>query len=216
MLTTLILFLLLLFPEKAVGNKQYAFQQISTQNGLSSSVRCLVVSQEKGYVWIGTRLGIGRFDGYELRKYLLGNITHIIEDKEHTIWTITPKGLFYYDYQEDKFLQARDEDNNPVTVTSICPWTDGVLFGGNGRLYKYDYANRKIKFLYPLTPNNKYNITNLQKWDDHTLLCSNRWNHALLIDVSTGQTHPVPFESNELISTLIDKNGNIWPLIIRG
>ena len=209
MLTTLVLFLLSLFPDKAVGNKQYAFQQISTQNGLSSSVRCLVVSQEKGYVWMGTRLGIGRFDGYELRKYLLGNITHIIEDKEHTIWAITPKGLFYYDYQEDKFLQARDEDNNPVTVTSICPWTDGVLFGGNGRLYKYDYANRKIKFLYPLTPNNKYNITNLQKWDDHTLLCSNRWNHALLIDVSTGQTRPVPFESNELISTLIDKNGNI-------
>lgn len=94
MLTTLVLFLLSLFPDKAVGNKQYAFQQISTQNGLSSSVRCLVVSQEKGYVWMGTRLGIGRFDGYELRKYLLGNITHIIEDKEHTIWAITPKGLF--------------------------------------------------------------------------------------------------------------------------
>ena len=73
MLTTLVLFLLSLFPDKAAGNKQYAFQQISTQNGLSSSVRCLVVSQEKGYVWIGARLGIGRFNGYELRKYLFRN-----------------------------------------------------------------------------------------------------------------------------------------------
>ena len=104
------------------GNTQYAFQQISTQNGLSSSVRCLVVSHEKGYVWIGTRSGIGRFDGYELRKYLHDNITHIIEDKENTIWAITPKGLFYYNYQEDEFRQARDEDNNPVRATSICPW----------------------------------------------------------------------------------------------
>ena len=170
MLTTLILFLLLLFPEKAVGNKQYAFQQISTQNGLSSSVRCLVVSHDKGYVWIGTKSGIGRFDGYELRKYLLGNITHIIEDEEHTIWAITPKGLFYYNYQEDTFLQARDEDQNPVVVSSICPWTDGVVFGGNGRLYKYDYANHKIRFLCPLTSNSHYNITNLQKWDGRTLL----------------------------------------------
>ena len=126
MLTTLILFLLLLFTNKAVGNKQYTFQQISTQNGLSSSVRCLAVSQEKGYVWIGTRLGIGRFDGYELRKYLLGNITHIIEDTEHTIWVITPKGLFYYDYQKDEFIQAWDEDQNPVTASSICQWADGV------------------------------------------------------------------------------------------
>ena len=191
------------------GNTQYAFQQISTQNGLSSSVRCLVVSHEKGYVWIGTRSGIGRFDGYELRKYLHDNITHIIEDKENTIWAITPKGLFYYNYQEDEFRQARDEDNNPVIATSICPWEDGVLFGGSGKLYKYDYANHQIRFLCALT-NNKYNITSLQKWDDHTLMCTNRWSRALLIDLPTGQTHPVPFESNELIATLIDKNGNIW------
>lgn len=209
MLATFILCLLLFLPGKVTGNKQYTFQQISTQNGLSSSVRCLVVSHEKGYVWIGTRSGIGRFDGYELRKYLHDNITHIIEDKENTIWAITPKGLFYYNYQEDEFRQARDEDNNPVIATSICPWEDGVLFGGSGKLYKYDYANHQIRFLCALT-NNKYNITSLQKWDDHTLMCTNRWSRALLINLPTGQTHPVPFESNELIATLIDKNGNIW------
>lgn len=209
-LTTLILFLLL-FSNKVVGNKQYAFQQISTQNGLSSSVRCLVVSQEKGYVWIGTRLGVGRFDGYELKKYLSGNVTHIIEDKEHVIWAITSKGLFYYDYQKDEFLQIFNEENNPLIVSSICGWTDGVLFGGGGgKLYKYDYDSRKIKLLYTLASYSKYNITGLQMWDDHTLLCSNRWNHALLIDLSTGQTRPIPFESNELVSTLIDKNGHIW------
>ena len=149
LLTTLLLSLLLSFSYKVAGNTQYAFQQISTQNGLSSSVRCLVVSHEKGYVWIGTRSGIGRFDGYELRKYLHDNITHIIEDKENTIWAITPKGLFYYNYQEDEFRQARDEDNNPVIATSICPWEDGVLFGGSGKLYKYDYANHQIRFLCP-------------------------------------------------------------------
>ena len=55
LLTTLLLSLLLSFSYKMAGNTQYAFQQISTQNGLSSSVRCLVVSHEKGYVWIGTR-----------------------------------------------------------------------------------------------------------------------------------------------------------------
>lgn len=48
-------------------------------------VRCMEVSQEKGYVWIGTRSGIGRFDGYEQRRYLRGNVTHILEDEEHTI-----------------------------------------------------------------------------------------------------------------------------------
>ena len=64
--------LLLSLPFKATEMKQYAFQQIiNIQNGLSSSVRCLTVSHEKGYVWVGTRTGIGRFDGYELKSYFL-------------------------------------------------------------------------------------------------------------------------------------------------
>lgn len=204
-----LLCLLLASPCRAAGDKQYAFQQISTQNGLSSSVRCLVVSHEKGYVWVGTKSGIGRFDGYELKKYLSGNITHIIEDREHTIWAITPKGAFYYNYQDDEFKQARDEDNNPVIANSICLWSDGVLFGGSGKLYKYEYDNHQVRFLCALN-NNKYNITNLEKWDEHTLMCTNRWSHALLIDLPSGHTRPVPFYSNELISTLIDKDGNIW------
>lgn len=89
--------LLFLLPLEATESKQYAFQQIiNTQNGLSSSVRCLTVSHEKGYVWIGTRSGIGRFDGYELKKFLHDNITHIFEDNENKVWATTPKGLYYY------------------------------------------------------------------------------------------------------------------------
>lgn len=209
-LTTLISCLLLPFSCLAASNTQYAFQQISTQNGLSSFVRCLTVSHDKGYVWIGTKSGIGRFDGYELKRYQLGNITHIIEDKEHNIWAITPKGLFQYNYQEDEFQQSRDEDNNPVLVGSICPWTDGVLFGGNGKLYKYDYESKRIRFLRSLISDILYNITGLQRWDEQTLICTNRWSHALLIDLSTGRTRPVPFESYGLVASFIDSKGNIW------
>lgn len=81
-LSLLLLFILLHSISEA---KQYFFQQIPSQNGLSSMVHCMEVSQEKGYVWIGTRSGIGRFDGYEQRRYLRGNVTHILEDEEHTI-----------------------------------------------------------------------------------------------------------------------------------
>ncbi len=206
----LIACLLLLLPIRVMGNKQYAFQQINTQDGLSSSVRCLAVSHEKGYVWIGTKVGIGRFDGYELKKYMLGNITHILEDKEHTIWAITPKGLFYYDYREDIFIQARDNDNNPVAATSICLWEDGVLFIGNGSLYKYSYTDHQLKYLYPLTPKSNHNLTLLQRWDERTLLGINRWSRSLLIDVPTGQTRPAPFDTVDLTASFIDRQGNIW------
>lgn len=114
--------LLLSLPFKATEMKQYAFQQIiNIQNGLSSSVRCLTVSHEKGYVWVGTRTGIGRFDGYELKKYLHDNITHLFEDNENKIWAVTAKGLYYYNESDDNFLQAKDKEQHPLSAASICP-----------------------------------------------------------------------------------------------
>lgn len=154
-LSLLLLFTLLHSISEA---KQYFFQQIPSQNGLSSMVRCMEVSQEKGYVWIGTRSGIGRFDGYEQRRYLRGNVTHILEDEEHTIWAITEKGVFRYNEKEDKFTLVRDKDNNPVIASSLCLWEDGVIFGGRGSLYKYNYEDHIINLFHTLKPNGKYHI----------------------------------------------------------
>ena len=77
MLTAFILCLLLFLPGKVTGNKQYAFQQISTQDGLSSSVRCLVVSHDKGYVWLSTRAMEGSPTQYNGKHsyHLLKNLT---------------------------------------------------------------------------------------------------------------------------------------------
>lgn len=203
-----LLLLILLHPVSEA--KQYFFQQIPSQNGLSSMVRCLEVSPEKGYVWIGTRSGIGRFDGYEQQRYLRGNVTHILEDEEHTIWAIAEKGVFRYNEIEDEFVLVRDKDNNPVIASSLCLWEDGVIFGGRGRLYKYKYEDHIINLFHTLRPNSKYHISNLYKWDPHTLLATNRWAEALFIDTATGNTRPVPFNSEGIISLLIDKKGNVW------
>lgn len=206
-LSLLLLFILLHSISEA---KQYFLQQIPSQNGLSSMVRCMEVSQEKGYVWIGTRSGIGRFDGYEQRRYLRGNVTHILEDEEHTIWVITEKGVFRYNEIEDNFILVRDKDNNPVIASSLCLWEDGVIFGGRGRLYKYNYEDHIINLFHTLKPNGKYHISNLYQWDSHTLLATNRWAKALFIDIATGNTRPVPFNSEQIISLLIDRKGNVW------
>ena len=206
-LSLLLLFILLHSISEA---KQYFFQQIPSQNGLSSMVRCMEVSQEKGYVWNGTRTGIGRFDGYEQRRYLRGNVTHILEDEEHTIWVITEKGVFRYNEIEDNFILVRDKDNNPVIASSLCLWEDGVIFGGRGRLYKYNYEDHIINLFHTLKPNGKYHISNLYQWDSHTLLATNRWAKALFIDIATGNTRPVPFNSEQIISLLIDRKGNVW------
>lgn len=47
----------------------YYYKQISLKDGLPSTVRC-ILTDEQGFVWIGTRSGLGRYDGHELKKYV--------------------------------------------------------------------------------------------------------------------------------------------------
>ena len=42
----------------------YYYKQISLKDGLPSTVRC-ILTDEQGFVWIGTRSGLGRYDGHE-------------------------------------------------------------------------------------------------------------------------------------------------------
>ena len=80
----------------------YYYKQISLKEGLPSTVRC-VYTEPKGFVWIGTNAGLGRFDGEKLKKYihrkedahsLPHNYIHqIIEDNQHNIWVLTDAGI---------------------------------------------------------------------------------------------------------------------------
>ena len=48
--------------------EHYYFKQISLKEGLPSNVRC-ILRDEQGFVWIGTKSGLGKFDGHELKRY---------------------------------------------------------------------------------------------------------------------------------------------------
>ena len=42
----------------------YYYKQISLKDGLPTTVRC-ILTDEQGFVWIGTRSGLGRYDGHQ-------------------------------------------------------------------------------------------------------------------------------------------------------
>ena len=72
----------------------YYYKQISLKEGLPSTVRC-ILTDEQGFVWIGTRAGLARYDGHELKKYIHQadnphsiphNLIHqMIEDEQNNI-----------------------------------------------------------------------------------------------------------------------------------
>lgn len=198
----------------------YYFKQISLKDGLPSSVRCIYTDQ-KGFVWIGTRSGLGRFDGHELKKYVHQNnvpaslphnhIHQITEDSQHNLWILTDKGLVRYQRQTDDFDIPKDEQGNNILVYSYCYSKDGILFGGRNKIYQYNYGNSSIKTLQNFQSEPGFTISALSLWDDETLLCCSRWTGLLLLNLRTGKCTPPPFDcGKEIMSMITDSQNRLW------
>jgi signal transduction histidine kinase/ligand-binding sensor domain-containing protein len=138
-------FSLLLAASSSVG--QYYFKQYQVDDGLAHNAVTSIIQDSKGLIWIGTRNGINRFDGYTFKtcenkknKFgRLGNnvINTIAEDKNGMIWVGTGKGLFKYDPHKELFFEIEatpkeytsnliiDENNNLWLLVnfSLCQYT---------------------------------------------------------------------------------------------
>lgn len=67
LLITFIIQMFFLYPLRA---EHYYYKQISLKAGLPSTVHC-IAADNRGFVWMGTRSGLGRFDGQELKNIFM-------------------------------------------------------------------------------------------------------------------------------------------------
>lgn len=192
----------------------YYYKQISLKDGLPSTVRC-ILTDEQGFVWIGTRSGLGRYDGHELKKYVHQaddphSIPHnfiyqMIEDEQNNIWILTDKGVARYRRQSDDFFIPTNESGNNIIVYSVCLTKGGVLFGSKNKIFFYNYQDASLRLLQSFERELNYNVTLLTLWDEHTLLCCSRWQGLLLLDLKTGKYNPPPFDcGKEIMNIFID------------
>ena len=214
-----IIAIILLITTLPLRAEHYYYKQISLKEGLPSNVRC-ILRDEQGFIWIGTKAGLGKFDGHQLKRYkhqandphsLLHNLIYqIAEDKQHNIWILTEKGIARYQQQSNNFTFPTDEEGNYITAYSFCLVPDGILFGGKDRIYKYSYKDSSLRLLQYFNANS-FKITALSVWDSKTLLCSSRWTGLYLVDLQTGEHRRPPFDCGpEITSMITDSKNRIW------
>lgn len=107
-----ILFLTCFFRVSA-DESNYLFRHYQVENGLSDNMVTCCVQDKSGYIWIGTRDGLNRFDGYTLKVFRndsddaesLGNnwITHLSCDEDGNLWVGTLSGLYQYNETKESF-----------------------------------------------------------------------------------------------------------------
>ncbi|MFI5171525.1 MAG: two-component regulator propeller domain-containing protein [Chitinophagales bacterium] len=94
----LILFLL----QPPVFSQQFILEEFGSRQGLASSEIYALFQDSTGYLWIGTRLGVSRFDGFGFTNYngtsteRFGKVFSITQDGAKRIWIGAENGLFYF------------------------------------------------------------------------------------------------------------------------
>lgn len=205
---------------RALGSgPYYHFKHLSLNEGLPSSVTS-VFDDKKGLLWVGTPIGIYKFNGKTMKKYALPRkysngseyINKIIGEENNRIWISSVKGLYYYNYKSDS-IETLFYQNKPVISNCLVSIKDGIIITVTGAFIVYNKdlkLYRKIRLSSP-----KMNIIQLEKFNDKYYLARTDKNKLVLADIHSGKIIPSPFQNISNISKFYkDSSGYYWLTIV--
>lgn len=122
-------------------HSNFYFTHINGENGLSASNVKAVLQDSYGFIWIGTKNGLNRYDGTSILhlncddlKAGVGNhnISALLEDKERNLWVGTDRGIFIYNPATDIFTQMKPQDSDGVSPEN---WVAEIMSDRSGNIW---------------------------------------------------------------------------------
>ena len=148
--------------QEAIGNT--AFQTLGISDGLRSNLVTSLLADSRGYLWIGTNLGLNRYDGHEVKTrfpesgnkelYAIFNypITSMEEDAEGRIWIACDNGAYYlYDTRTARFSDSAERRLHDMGIRpngryKVKAGEKGALWVlTESRIFRYDSRTRDLK-----------------------------------------------------------------------
>jgi ligand-binding sensor domain-containing protein len=134
-------------------NSTYTLQSFNVDDGLSEDYIFTLLEDQNGFIWIGTRNGLDRFNGYTFERIDIGQQTQgqeqvrsLIEDREGNIWIGTNNGLFCKEHKTDIISKIELTDEK-VEVNCLFQDDSGSIWIGtsNGILFRYVLKDNTVK-----------------------------------------------------------------------
>lgn len=106
--------LFILYSLEIAYSQEPSYRALTTQNGLAQNQVVAFLQDSKGFVWLGTKAGLSRFDGLKFRNFYEEDglpdsfISTITECPEGNIYVLTRKGFAVY--QGDEFTPYYHRD----------------------------------------------------------------------------------------------------------
>ncbi len=110
------------------GQKEKIYETLSMAQGLSQGMIFDIIQDEDGFLWIGTKNGLNRYDGYNFKVFtndpynnrsLSSNtIVKLFEDSRGSIWAGTENaGINLYNKKTGLFYRVVHEPDNPASLS---------------------------------------------------------------------------------------------------
>ncbi len=198
---------------------EYRMTTLGIKEGLSQNAVNSLLRDSRGFLWIGTRYGLNRYDFSNIIQFYATesggslpseNVHKVIETPYGDIWALCLNGTAIYDDINNTFNEIRYEKEKPLILKSSLNEGRTVLFGGKGELYRYDCTTRKLTRVNTTGGSSSY-YTQLLPVDPDNVMLITRWDGAWNYKRSTGEITPYPgIEGKNIAAAYIDILGRAW------
>ena len=144
-------FFITIFCQAQSVEEHYYFKNLSIRNGLSQNTVNAILQDRKGFMWLGTKDGLNRYDGLSFRKFKhdaanprsIGNsfITSLYEDFNGNIWVGTDAGVYIYYPEKEAFeefdCQSLEKTRIERSVSMIAGDKQGRVGAAYGRIVPF-------------------------------------------------------------------------------
>lgn len=168
------------------GQSHY-FRQYTADDGLAHNSVSAIIQDKNGLMWIGTRDGLNRFDGYSFKSYKnkgskFGNIGNnvvitLVEDKNGMLWIGTGNGIFRYDPHNEIYTPLANAPQAYIKDI-VVDQKNNLFFLNNDVLYQYNQKENQLTNL-------KIHASSLAVYNEQFILLGNDDGELLFYNVNS-------------------------------
>ncbi len=229
--------LLLLICTSLHAQKPVVFNHLTMENGLSQNSVMAIAQDKNQLMWMGTRHGLNRYDGYRFKIYSNSSdnhnsisdnvVTALLNDSKGRLWVGTENGLNIYNEKNDRFFRiSRKSSAKSFSCDSVeCVYEDSkknIWIGTYNGINLVIDAEKQIfkKFLFDRNRKTGINYILSVIRDDQNNLWAGTFNGLVRIYPEKGKyrfeifrhraNDPNSISSNAVKSMVIDKQKRLW------
>lgn len=211
----------------ATINRNIRFIHLTNNEGLPINSISSICQDYRGFIWIGTKSGLCKYDGKTIINYDIesarggklnnGQIRQVFEDSRNRLWVVAQKGINVYDRDKDVFQCVKTDSDFQFRKT-ICEDNTGTIYVAGSGIQVYNEEKGIFQSVHLEGEPIQGNITSITSDINGGLWIGTNFYGITYLDTRTGKQtyyrHDVSNQhsliSNRIMSVYTDTKGNPW------